>query len=64
MPSAFLINVANEGFSLPLDWFTMRQKDIFKVYSLKPEVDFGCKTVNLPSTFQISQERKIINGIF
>jgi GR25 family glycosyltransferase involved in LPS biosynthesis len=59
-----MIDIANGGFSLPLDWFMFRQQNIFNVYSVKPGSYQACKTENVESTFQTTQEREIINGIF
>jgi GR25 family glycosyltransferase involved in LPS biosynthesis len=59
-----MIDVANGGFSLPLDWFMFRQQNIFNVYSVKPGSNQACKTEEVESTFQNKQEREIIDGIF
>ena len=49
--------------NLPLDWYMFRQQDIFNVYSIKPKEQLPCTLAELSSTFQNSQERRIINGI-
>jgi len=59
-----MIDVANGGFSLPIDWFMFRQQNIFNLYSVKPGSYQACKIENIESTFQTKQEREIINGIF
>lgn len=58
-----MIDVANGGLSLPLDWFMFRQQNIFNVYSVKPGSYQACKTESVDSTFQTTQEREIINGL-
>lgn len=59
-----MIDTANKGISLPLDWFMFRQQNVFKIYTLKPESYKGCVTKPIASTFQNLEDRKIINGIF
>jgi GR25 family glycosyltransferase involved in LPS biosynthesis len=59
-----IIDIANGGFSLPIDWFMFRQQNIFNLYSVKPGSYQACKIENIESTFQTKQEREIINGIF
>lgn len=60
----YMIEVANKGFDLPLDWFMFRQQNIFNVFSTKPNVYTACTTEKIESTFQTTQKREIINGIF
>lgn len=59
-----MIDIANGGFDLPLDWFMFRQQNIFNVYSVKPGSYKACQTESIGSTFQTVQEREIIDGIF
>lgn len=59
-----MIDVANGGFSLPLDWFMFRQQNVFNIYTVKPGSYQACKTEQVNSTFQTIQEREIIDGIF
>ena len=58
-----MIDFANSGIVLPLDWFMFRQQHLFKIYSVKPESYKGCITKHIESTFQSKQERLVINGI-
>lgn len=58
-----MIDFANTGISLPLDWFMFRQQHLFKIYTIKPESYKGCMTKHIDSTFQNKQERKILNGL-
>lgn len=50
--------------NLPLDWYMFRQHHTFNVYSIKPTEKIPCTLAALSSTFQGTQERRIINGIF
>lgn len=59
-----MINLADKGIYLPLDWFMFRQQNIFNVYTLKPDLDRYCKTLQIESTFQTKQDRILLNGIF
>lgn len=58
-----LIQYANRGISLPLDWFMFRQQDIFNIYTVNPNSYKGCFTKQINSTFQTIQERRILDGI-
>lgn len=58
-----MIDFANIGISLPLDWFMFRQQHLFKIYTVKPESYKGCMTKYIESTFQNKQERGILNGL-
>lgn len=58
------LNYMSPSVSLPLDWFFFRQKDKFKIITIKPSSDKGCTLAPVHSTFQYKHERKVINGIF
>lgn len=58
-----MIYLASRGIRLPLDWFMFRQKNLFSVYTLKPDAKRICDILNIDSTFQTKEDRNIINGI-
>lgn len=58
-----MIEIANTGINLPLDWFMFRQKKLLEVFTIKPEIDRICDIVNIESTFQTKEDRKPLNGI-
>jgi GR25 family glycosyltransferase involved in LPS biosynthesis len=58
-----MIYLANRGIRLPLDWFMFRQKNLFSVYTLKPDAKRICDILSIDSTFQTKEDRNIINGI-
>ena len=58
-----MIHRASIGINLPLDWFMFRQKNLFDVFTLKPDADRICDISNIESTFQTKEDRKPLNGI-
>ena len=58
-----MLKLASQGINLPLDWFMFRQKHLLNIYTVKPTVDKICTTMNIESTFQTKEDRKILNGI-
>jgi GR25 family glycosyltransferase involved in LPS biosynthesis len=58
-----MIQLASKGIYLPLDWFMFRQKHALSIYTIKPMVDKICIIINIQSTFQTKEDRKILNGI-
>jgi GR25 family glycosyltransferase involved in LPS biosynthesis len=58
-----MIELTSKGISLPLDWFMFRQKHALNIYTVKPTIDETCTIVNIQSTFQTKEDRKILNGI-
>jgi GR25 family glycosyltransferase involved in LPS biosynthesis len=58
-----MIELASKGIYLPLDWFMFRQKHALSIYTIKPTINAICTIVNVQSTFQTKEDRKILNGI-
>jgi GR25 family glycosyltransferase involved in LPS biosynthesis len=58
-----MIELASKGIYLPLDWFMFRQKHALNIYTVKPTINEICTIVNVQSTFQTKEDRKILNGI-
>lgn len=58
-----MLTEASRGINLPLDWFMFRQKHIFNIYTLRPQIEKLCTVETIESTFQKKEDRKILNGI-
>jgi GR25 family glycosyltransferase involved in LPS biosynthesis len=58
-----MIELASKGIYLPLDWFMFRQKHLLNIYTIKPTINEICTVMNVQSTFQTKEDRKILNGI-
>jgi GR25 family glycosyltransferase involved in LPS biosynthesis len=58
-----LVDSFNDPVSLPLDWHMFRQMEKFNIYTIKPDAEYGCTLAEMNSTFQLTQDRNIINGI-
>jgi GR25 family glycosyltransferase involved in LPS biosynthesis len=58
-----MLELSSKGINLPLDWFMFRQKHLLDVYTVKPTIDETCTVINIQSTFQTKEDRKILNGI-
>lgn len=58
-----MIELASRGISLPLDWFMFRQKHFLNIYTVKPAIEEICTIIDIQSTFQTKEDRKILNGI-
>lgn len=55
-----LLKTSSEGISLPLDWHVFRQRNKFKAFTIKPNSKIGCYLNSTDSTFQSTQERKVL----
>ena len=55
-----LLSTSSTGINLPLDWHVFRQKNKFKAFTIKPEVEIGCRLTEIESTFQSKQSRQIL----
>jgi GR25 family glycosyltransferase involved in LPS biosynthesis len=58
-----MIELASKGIYLPLDWFMFRQKHALNICTVKPMLNKICTVINIQSTFQTREDRKILNGI-
>lgn len=58
-----MIYFSSTGINLPLDWFMFRQKNLLKIFTLKPDAKRICDILPIESTFQTKEDRKILNGI-
>jgi GR25 family glycosyltransferase involved in LPS biosynthesis len=53
------INTVQDGIRLPLDWYFMRQQNIFDCYSVKPTSEFACYQASVETTIQ-NKTRKVM----
>jgi GR25 family glycosyltransferase involved in LPS biosynthesis len=53
------INTVQDGIKLPLDWYFMRQQNIFNCYSVKPTSEFACRQAPVETTIQ-NKTRKVM----
>ena len=58
-----LLESVKSPVTLPIDWHFFRQTHVFEVYSVRPDSEFACHLLEGESTFQNTQERKVLNGI-
>jgi len=59
-----LIDSVKNPVFLPLDWHIYRQTHMFNVYCVRPDFISGCELAAVESTFQSSQSRRVLDGIF
>jgi GR25 family glycosyltransferase involved in LPS biosynthesis len=58
-----MLDLSSKGINLPLDWFMFRQKNLLNVYTINPNISKICTIEEVESTFQLKEDRKILNGI-
>lgn len=58
--AAQLVDYVENKYSmhLPLDWFILQKNAIEKVYSIRPNLEQGCRLVNTESTYANKEEKQ------
>ncbi|CAB4157889.1 hypothetical protein UFOVP694_55 [uncultured Caudovirales phage] len=47
-----ILEIESKPVFLPVDWFFLKQLDIFNIFTVVPEADMGCSMLDLKSTHQ------------